>query len=88
VPSGRSTPVGQVGQTVPFMLQLMSWMRALPARIGSRHRPGTGSQPEGLSSDQPGALSSEQYRDVFLALAEEPGVEFVIGGDRQVLLAH
>ena len=74
----RSLDPGQVGQTVPFM-QLMSWMRALPARIGSRHRPGTGSQPEVLSSDQPEALSSEQYRDAFLALAEEPGVEFVIG---------
>ena len=66
----RSLDPGQVGRTVPFM-QLMGWMRALPARIGSRHRPGTGSQPE--------ALSSEQYRDAFLALAEEPGVEFVIG---------
>ena len=138
----RSLDPGQVGQTVPF-LQLMGWMRALPARIGSRHRPGPGSQPEALSSDQPEALSSEQpealsseqpealsseqpealssdqpealssdqpealssdqpealssdqpealssdqpealssgqYRDAFLALAEEPGVEFVIG---------
>ena len=98
----RSLDPGQVGQTVPFM-QLMGWMRALPARIGSRHRPGTGSPPEALSSNQPEALSSNQpdplspnqpdalspnqpdalssgqYRDAFLALAEEPGVEFVIG---------
>ena len=120
----RSLDPGQVGQTVPF-LQLMGWMRALPARIGSRHRrassaagrchpssrrrchpssrrrchpssrrpvirpaggavirPAGGAvirQPEALSSDQPEALSSGQYRDAFLALAEEPGVEFVIG---------
>ena len=73
----RSLDPGQVGRTVPFM-QLMGRMRALPARIGSRHRPGTGSQPEALSSEQPEALSSEQP-EAFLALAEEPGVEFVIG---------
>ena len=74
----RSLDPDQVRQTVPF-IQLMGRMRALPARIGSRRHPGAGSQQDALPSEQQEALSSDQYRDAFLAVAEEPGAEFVIG---------
>ena len=66
----RSLDPQQVGQAVPVM-QLMGWMRALPARVGPRRHAHAGPAPE--------ALSPEQYEDAFVPVAEQPGTEFVIG---------
>jgi hypothetical protein len=66
----RELDPDQVGETVPFM-QLMVRLRDLPARIRRRSRGGGAPVPE--------RLSSEQYREAFLVIDEEPGVEFVIG---------
>jgi hypothetical protein len=66
----RSLDPDQVGQTVPFM-RLMTGLRELPARIGSRF--GKGAQPA------PEALSVKQYREAFMPIDEEPGVELVTG---------
>jgi hypothetical protein len=63
----RALDPDQVGQTVPFM-RLMAGARELPARLRSRKVP----------SPAPGALSAEQYRQAFLPVAEEPGVELVL----------
>jgi hypothetical protein len=66
----RALDPDQVGQTVPFM-QLMVRLRDLPARLGRRPRRAIAPAPE--------ALASEQYRQAFLLIDEEPGAEFVIG---------
>jgi hypothetical protein len=66
----RGLDPDQVGQTVPFM-QLMVRLRDLPARLGRRPRRAIPPAAE--------ALTSEQYRQAFLPVAEEPGMEFVIG---------
>jgi hypothetical protein len=66
----RALDPDQVGQTVPFM-QLMVRLRDLPARLGRRPRRAVPPAPE--------ALTSEQYRQAFLLIDEEPGTEFVIG---------
>jgi hypothetical protein len=66
----RALDPDQVGQTVPFM-QLMVRLRDLPARLGRRPRRAAPPAPE--------ALISEQYRQAFLLIDEEPGTEFVIG---------
>jgi len=66
----RALDPDQVGQTVPFM-QLMVRLRDLPARLGRAPRPAI----EPVSED----LTSEQYRQAFLLIDEEPGTEFVIG---------
>jgi hypothetical protein len=66
----RALDPDQVGQTVPFM-QLMVRLRDLPARLGRRPRRAVRPAPE--------ALTSQQYRDAFLLIGEEPGAEFVIG---------
>jgi len=66
----RALDPDQVGQTVPFM-QLMVRLRDLPARLGQA--PHRAIQP--VSE----ALTSEQYRQAFLLIDEEPGTEFVIG---------
>ncbi len=66
----RALDPDQVGQTVPFM-QLMVRLRDLPARLG--RAPRRAIQP---ASE---ALTSEQYRQAFLLIDEEPGTEFVIG---------
>jgi hypothetical protein len=66
----RALDPDQVGQTVPFM-QLMVRLRDLPARLG--RAPRRAIQP--VSE----ALTSEQYRQAFLLIDEEPGTEFVIG---------
>ena len=57
----------QVAQAVPAM-QLMGWVRALPARISARHR--QDSAPETLPADQ-----AEQ---AFVPVADTPGTEFVV----------
>jgi hypothetical protein len=59
-----------VGQSVPFM-RLMGQLRQLPVRIAAI--------PQKAAPPAPEALTGEQYRDAFLILDEEPGVEFVIG---------
>lgn len=64
----RALDPDQVGQTVPFM-RMMVAARGLPARIGARPR----------EAAAPEALSAEQYRQAFLPLDEEPGVELVMG---------
>jgi hypothetical protein len=66
----RALDPDQVGQSVPFM-RLMGQLRELPTRIAAIPRKATPPGPE--------ALTSEQYRDAFLLIGEEPGVEFVIG---------
>jgi hypothetical protein len=66
----RALDPDQVGQTVPFM-RLMVQLRGLPARIGARSVRAARPAPE--------ALSAEQYRQAFLLLDEEPGVELVMG---------
>ena len=66
----RALDPDQVGQSVPFM-QLMVRLRDLPARLGRR---GHGAVPA-----DPGGLASEQYRQAFLLIDEDPGTEFVIG---------
>lgn len=59
-----------VGQSVRFM-RLMGQLRQLPVRIAAIPRMAAPPAPE--------ALAREQYRDAFLLIDEEPGVEFVIG---------
>ena len=59
-----------VGQSVPFM-RMMGQLRQLPVRIAAIPRKAAPPAPE--------ALTGEQYRDAFLLIDEEPGVEFVIG---------
>ena len=66
----RALDPDQVGQTVPFM-QLMVRLRDLPARLGRAPRRAI----EPVSEE----LTSEQYRQAFLLIDEEPGTEFVIG---------
>jgi hypothetical protein len=66
----RALDPDQVGQSVPFM-QLMVRLRDLPARLGRR-------APGAVLAD-PERLASEQYRQAFLLIDEEPGTEFVIG---------
>ena len=66
----RALDPDQVGQTVPFM-QLMVRLRDLPARLGRAPRRAV--QPVSET------LTSEQYRQAFLLIDEEPGTEFVIG---------
>lgn len=66
----RALDPDEVTQTVPFM-QLMTRLRELPARLGQRS--GRTAPPA------PGTVTSEQYRQAFLLIGEEPGVEFVIG---------
>jgi hypothetical protein len=66
----RALDPDQVAQTVPFM-QLTVRLRDLPARLGRRPRRAVRPAPE--------PLTSEQYRDAFLLIGEEPGAEFVIG---------
>ena len=52
-------------------MRLMGQLRELPARIAAIPRKSAPPAPE--------ALTSEQYRDAFLLIGEEPGSEFVIG---------
>ena len=59
-----------VGQSVPFM-RMMGQLRQLPVRIAAI--------PQKAAPPAPEALTGEQYRDAFLLIDEEPGVEFVIG---------
>lgn len=66
----RALDPDQVGQSVPFM-RLMGQLRELPVRIAAI--------PRKAAPPTPGALTGEQYRDAFLVIGEEPGVEFVIG---------
>ena len=66
----RALDPDQVGQEVPFM-QLMVRLRDLPARLGRAPRRAI----EPVSEE----LTSEQYRQAFLLIDEEPGTEFVIG---------
>ena len=66
----RALDPDRVGRSVPFM-QLMVRLRDLPARLGRRARGAVPADPEGLAS--------EQYRQAFLLIDEEPGTEFVIG---------
>jgi hypothetical protein len=66
----RALDPDQVGQSVPFM-QLMVRLRDLPARLRQRSRRAIPPAPE--------ALASEQYRQAFLQIDEQPGTEFVIG---------
>jgi hypothetical protein len=66
----RALDPDQVGQSVPFM-RLMGQLRELPVRIAAI--------PRKAAPPAPGALTGEQYRDAFLAIGEEPGLEFVIG---------
>lgn len=66
----RTLDPDQVVQTVPFM-QLMVRLRDLPARLRRRS---PGAVPPAAE-----ALTSDQYRQAFLLIDEEPGVEFVIG---------
>jgi hypothetical protein len=66
----RALDPDQVGQTVPFM-QVMVRLRDLPAQLGRR--------PRRAIAAAPGPLTSEQYRQAFLLIDEEPGAEFVIG---------
>jgi hypothetical protein len=66
----RALDPDQVGQTVPFM-QLMVRLRGLPARLGRA--------PRRAIEPASQALTSEQYRQAFLLIDEEPGTEFVIG---------
>jgi hypothetical protein len=66
----RALDPDQVGQTVPFM-QLMVRLRDLPARLGRA--------PRRAIEPVSGELTSEQYRQAFLLIDEEPGTEFVIG---------
>jgi hypothetical protein len=66
----RALDPEQVTQAVPLM-QLMSRLRDLPARL-KRHS-GEATPPA------PDALTGEQYRQAFLLIDEQPGVEFVIG---------
>jgi hypothetical protein len=66
----RALDPDQVGQTVPFM-QLMVRLRDLPARLGRA--------PRRAIEPASQALTSEQYRQAFLLIDEEPGTEFIIG---------
>jgi hypothetical protein len=59
-----------VRQSVPFM-RMMGQLRQLPVRIAAI--------PQKAAPPAPEALTGEQYRDAFLLIDEEPGVEFVIG---------
>ena len=65
----RALDPDQVGKTVPF-IRLMGQLRELPARIAAIPR---------KAAPSPETLDSEQYRDAFLLIGEEPGTEFVIG---------
>ena len=51
-------------------MQLVVRLRDLPARLGRR--------PRRVIPPAPEALTSEQYRQAFLPVDEEPGMEFVI----------
>jgi hypothetical protein len=64
----RSLDVDEVSRTIPFM-SLMGKARGLPARFGR----------SGRGAPAPEALSAEQYREAFLPIAEQPGVEVVLG---------
>ena len=66
----RALDPEQVAQAVPVM-QLMSRLRDLPAQLRRRSRSATPPAPE--------ALTGEQYRQAFVLIDEQPGVEFVIG---------
>jgi hypothetical protein len=66
----RALDPEQVARSVPVM-RLMGQARALPARLASRRRE---TQPPG-----PDALSADQAQEAFVPIAEEPGVEFVVG---------
>lgn len=66
----RALDPDQVGQTVPFM-QMMIRLRDLPARL--RLGPRRAIPPAHQ------ALTSEQYRQAFLLIDEDPGTEVVIG---------
>ena len=59
-----------MGQSVPFM-RMMGQLRQLPVRIAAI--------PQKAAPPASEALTGEQYRDAFLLIDEEPGVEFVIG---------
>jgi hypothetical protein len=65
----RSLDVDEVSQTIPFM-SAMANVRSIPARFGRSER-GAPAAPE--------TLSAEQYREAFLPIAEQPGVEVVLG---------
>ncbi len=56
-------------QAIPAT-QLMGWVRALPARISARYRPGGATAPQTLSADQ--------AEEAFVPVAEQPGREFVV----------
>ena len=66
----RALDPEQVARAVPVM-QLMSWLRDLPARL--KRRSGAAIPPAAE------ALTGEQYRQAFLLVGEQPGVAFVIG---------
>ena len=65
----RALDPGQVAQAVPAM-QLMGWVRALPARVSARHRPGGATAPQTSSADH--------AEEAFVPVAEQPGREFVV----------
>jgi hypothetical protein len=67
----RSLDPDQVGRTVPLM-RLMVAVRGLPARLASQSR-------TSAASPQRRTLAADRYRDAFLLIDEEPGVEYVIG---------
>lgn len=66
---GRRRLRGVAG-LIPFM-RLMGQLRELPARIAAIPRKSAPPAPE--------ALTSEQYRDAFLLIGEEPGAESFAG---------
>jgi hypothetical protein len=66
----RALDPGQVAATVPLML-LMGQARAIPAWLAAHRRGSRPPAPEAMPADQAGSA--------FLPLAEEPGVEFVVG---------
>jgi hypothetical protein len=66
----RALDPGQVAASVPLM-RLMNQARAVPARIAARRR--------GSGPPAPQAMPADQAGEAFLPLAEEPGVEFVVG---------
>jgi hypothetical protein len=67
----RGLDPDQVARSFP-LVRLMGWLRGLPARMPSfsRHEKG---QPD------PQALPADEYREAFVVIDEEPGMEFVVG---------